>query len=33
MKNGARCWELFCRTGIPVFYLTYRMEKNGEHLV
>ena len=33
MKNSTDYWTLFYHTGIPAFYLTYRMEENEEHLV
>ena len=32
MKNEGY-WALFCQTGVPVFYLTYRMEDEREWLV
>lgn len=30
-ENGY--WELFCKTGAPAFYLTWRLEEHGEHLL
>ena len=32
MKNEGY-WAMFCQTGVPAFYLTYRMEDEREQLV
>lgn len=33
MQQTNGYWELFCKTGAPEFYLTYRMEHQGEHIL
>ena len=33
MQKSEGYWKLFLQTGEPAFYLTYRMEQDGEHFL